>query len=90
MKKKIIGFVMFAAIAVAAGWNVYQNESKISLSDIGQANVDALAAGESSNNNQNPCKWKHVSCGFFSGSREVCLTDGDGNTCPCGYVSRDC
>ncbi|MDH6343643.1 hypothetical protein M2480_002371 [Parabacteroides sp. PFB2-12] len=46
MKKKIIGFVMFAAIAVAAGWNVYQCEKKITLSDLGLANVEALAGGE--------------------------------------------
>ncbi|MDH6313626.1 hypothetical protein M2137_002416 [Parabacteroides sp. PFB2-10] len=45
MKKKIIGLVMVAAIA-AAGWNVYQSGSQVSLSELGLANVEALAQDE--------------------------------------------
>ncbi|MDH6342165.1 hypothetical protein M2480_002141 [Parabacteroides sp. PFB2-12] len=47
MKKKIIGFVMVVAIAITAGWNVYQNEKEIGLSDLALANVEALANCES-------------------------------------------
>lgn len=39
---------MVAAIAVAAGWNAYLGESKVALSELGLANVEALANGEGS------------------------------------------
>ncbi|MDH6344312.1 hypothetical protein M2480_002797 [Parabacteroides sp. PFB2-12] len=48
MKKKIIGFVMVAAIAVAVSLGIRQNSKKITLSDLAVANVEALA------NNENP------------------------------------
>lgn len=48
MKKETIGFVMVAAIVVAAEWNISQNEQKTVLSDLALANVEALA------NNENP------------------------------------
>ena len=47
MKKRIIGIIMIAAIAMAAGWNVMQNKSETALSDIVLSNVEALASGES-------------------------------------------
>lgn len=88
MKKKILGIVIVVA-ALAAGWNLSQNGEDMTLSDIAFSNVEALARNES-NDNQNPCRWKTVSCGFWSGSQEACLRDGDGNSCSCGSVSRDC
>jgi len=36
------------------------------------------------------CKWEKVSCGMFSGSREVCVDSGDGNSCECGKTTRPC
>ncbi|MDH6312608.1 hypothetical protein M2137_001383, partial [Parabacteroides sp. PFB2-10] len=39
MKKKISGFVMVTVIAVAAGWNIYQSENKVILSELALANV---------------------------------------------------
>jgi hypothetical protein len=35
------------------------------------------------------CKWSGEDCPG-GGSREVCLEDGDGNTCSCGSVTRPC
>ncbi|MDH6344306.1 hypothetical protein M2480_002791 [Parabacteroides sp. PFB2-12] len=46
MKRKFLGIVMIAVIAAAAGWNVYQNENKVLLSELGLANIEALARGE--------------------------------------------
>jgi len=36
------------------------------------------------------CKWKRSSCGLFGGTYEACLTNGDGNACTCGDVTRNC
>ncbi|MDH6342885.1 hypothetical protein M2480_001460 [Parabacteroides sp. PFB2-12] len=46
MKKKILSTVMLVAIAATAGWNSYQNENKVILSELGLANVEALARNE--------------------------------------------
>ena len=37
----------------------------------------------------NTCKWEQQICTDQS-TREVCITDGDGNTCTCGAVTRHC
>ena len=47
MKKKIMGAIAFVAIAVAAGWNVQQNNNKVEMSDLTLENIEALASGES-------------------------------------------
>ena len=47
MKKKIMGAIAFIAIAVAAGWNVQQNQNKTEMSDLTLENIEALASGES-------------------------------------------
>ncbi|MDL2256318.1 NVEALA domain-containing protein [Parabacteroides sp. OttesenSCG-928-G06] len=70
MKNKILGVIMVAAIAVAAGWNVYQNESKIMLSDLALENVDALAGGE--NPDREDCERANDIC-----SEIVIYSDGD-------------
>ena len=49
MKKKIIGSVLIAAIAVAAGWNFNQSKNEMRLSELALTNVEALANGESGN-----------------------------------------
>lgn len=37
------------------------------------------------------CKWKYIDCpGWGTGGYEACLVTGDGNTCTCGEVTRDC
>ncbi|MDH6344096.1 hypothetical protein M2480_002538 [Parabacteroides sp. PFB2-12] len=63
MKKKIIGFVMVASIAVAAGWNVYQSENKVALSELGLANVEALAGGEGGESYRWDC-WSQLKEGY--------------------------
>lgn len=46
MKRKILSAALFVAIAVAAGWNVNQSENEVTLSELGLANVEALANPE--------------------------------------------
>lgn len=37
------------------------------------------------------CCWKQIDCpGWFTGDYEACLTNGDGNSCSCGGVTRTC
>lgn len=36
------------------------------------------------------CKWKQVSCDNGNQVREVCIVDGNGTSCRCGTVSREC
>lgn len=48
MKKKIVGVVIMAAIAVTAGWNMSQSENNVKLADLTLSNVEALARGEGS------------------------------------------
>lgn len=37
------------------------------------------------------CSWEKTSCpGFFGTSREICVTSGNGNSCSCGEVTRNC
>lgn len=47
MKRKFLGIVMIAAIAVATGWGIIQNNKNVTLSDLALANVEALANEES-------------------------------------------
>lgn len=46
MKKKILGIVVMAAVALATGWNINQSNNDIQLSDLALDNVEALAWGE--------------------------------------------
>lgn len=46
MKKKVLGFIAFAAIAAVAGWNITQSEKEDVLSDLAFDNIEALAQGE--------------------------------------------
>jgi len=49
MRKKIISIIFVSIIAVAAAWNITQNENETTLSDMVLNNVEALATGESLN-----------------------------------------
>ena len=51
MGKKIIGAIAFTTIAVAVGWNYKHNSLDVELSDLALANVEALANGESLDQN---------------------------------------
>lgn len=46
MKKKLLGVFVIAVIAAAAGWNIDRSINETKLSDLGLANVEALASGE--------------------------------------------
>ena len=50
MKKKLISAAFVVAIALTAGYNVYNSQNKVALSDLALDNVEALASGESSPN----------------------------------------
>jgi hypothetical protein len=86
MKKKIFGFIAVLAIAALAAFNVNVNSQENGLSDISMENIEALASEDTNSN----CKWKQMKCSKGTGYYEGCLTNGDGNSCTCGSVSRDC
>lgn len=54
MKKRILGVVIAATVAVAAGWNFNQSK-KVELSELALANVEALASGESGSSITGEC-----------------------------------
>lgn len=50
MKKKILGLLAVTVLALAAAWNINENNPEIKLgewSDITLSNIEALARGES-------------------------------------------
>jgi hypothetical protein len=91
MRKKVLSGLFALALLATAGYGVNQKvKSNANLSDLALANVEALAGGESGGGNGS-CKWKRIDCpGWGTGDYEGCLTNGDGNSCTCGAVSRDC
>jgi hypothetical protein len=54
-RKKIYGFLAVLAIAALATVNVHMNGNKSDLSDIGLANVEALAQNENGGGMANEC-----------------------------------
>ncbi len=51
-------------------------------------NLEALSNTEGANGS---CKWKIIDCpGLFTGDYEACLVNGDGYSCTCGQVTREC
>ena len=46
MKKKILGATFVVAMATIAGYNTYVNQTKVEMSDMALANVEALANPE--------------------------------------------
>lgn len=55
MRKNILKATFVAALAVFAGYNVYQKQDSNILSDLTLANVEAIASNESSGTNYNLC-----------------------------------
>ena len=43
MRKKILGATFVVAMAAIAGYNTYVNQTKVEMSDMAMANVEALA-----------------------------------------------
>ena len=89
MKKRNL-FILpcIAAVAIATfvakktfETNAFKTNSLLML------NVEALSKTESAGG----CKWKIIDCpGWFTGDYEACLENGDGNSCTCGQVTREC
>jgi hypothetical protein len=76
---KVAGGVMFAFVFML---NLTLFVQKDNANNISGRKLTAAAAD---------CKWKLTDCpGWGSGDYEACLTNGDGNTCSCGSVSRNC
>lgn len=73
MKKKILGTVVMAAVALTAGWNISQSENDVKFSDLALDNVEALAE----------CEKTGGSC--WLDSRSICCDAGDFGCSPCGY-----
>lgn len=44
MKKKMMGIIAIAAVAVVAGYNVYTSQNDVKLSDLTLNNIEALAS----------------------------------------------
>lgn len=71
MCKKIFGTVLMAAIAVAAGWNISQNENEMNLSDLALNNIEALAFEENAGGLY--CQW--------DGTNRYCTRSASGPVC---------
>ena len=79
----VLGAVAFMLVA---GWQFGVSGTEAVFSDKGVALEKAI---EGSGNES--CKWKDISCpGWFSGSYEACLVNGDCLQCTCGQVTREC
>ena len=53
MKKKLLGMVVVAVVAIVAGYNVYISQNETKLSDLVLANVEAFAWGGETNERSN-------------------------------------
>ena len=89
MRKKFFAALVIAAGLAFAGYNMVQSQKTIDLlSDLSLINMEAMAKDETTGTT---CKWKSTDCpGIGTGDYEACLTNGDGNSCSCVTVSRDC
>ena len=91
MKRKILGGIAILAIAAVAALNVNLGNQGNWLSDISLANVEALAGNEpGEGSGGQACYWKNLKCKDGVNTYEGCLSNGDGNACTCGSVSRNC
>lgn len=43
---KLLGIIAIAAVTAAAGWNFNQSQNEVEMSELGLANVEALAQDE--------------------------------------------
>ena len=88
MKKKV--FLMLPCIATMAIASILGIDvvcSQPGISELIADNLEALSKTESAGS----CKWKIIDCPYwFTGDYEACLENGDGNSCTCGQVTREC
>ncbi len=55
MSKKFFATLIVAVVATFAGYNIYQSQRTVTMSDLALANVEALANGESGASTN--CRW---------------------------------
>ena len=78
----LVSLCSLSGVALA----VYAECHKPEACDLPKTSIECLTQEENSK-----CKWKRIDCpGLFTGDYEACLTTGDGNSCSCGEVTRDC
>ena len=75
MKTKILKVTFLAAIAAIAGYGVYANQTKETMSDVMLENVEALATGESGDG------YCHTNEDYTA----ICNYYDNGAICPCGF-----
>lgn len=86
-RKKLFVLPCIATMAIASILGIDVVCSQPGVSELTVDNLEALSQTESAGE----CKWKIVDCdGWFSGNYEACLENGDGNSCTCGQVTREC
>lgn len=76
---KIIKVPLAVAFVTAASYGIYANQKADAMSDLIQANIEALANGESGGS----CRWSRVfdsmGCQYWN-----CVSNGGGDYCNCG------
>ncbi len=55
MNKKFFAILIVAVGAMFAGYNIYQSQRTVAMSDLALANVEALASGEGDGGNSVTC-----------------------------------
>ena len=73
MKKKILGAVLIAAMAVATSWNFNQSKNEMEFSDLALANIEALANNEGSSSMCVPMIG--ATCSYTEGGQTYTLYD---------------
>ena len=60
MKKKLLGMVVVAVVAIVAGYNVYISQNETKLSDLVLANVEAFAWGRGGSEWRKLCEYGYL------------------------------
>ncbi len=80
--------LLLICIFFVGGYNFYSAQQTDNLLDLYFADIESLANPEGDGSG---CKWKIYDCpGWGTGDYEACLVIGDGHSCSCGSVTRDC
>ncbi|WP_042373259.1 NVEALA domain-containing protein [Bacteroides neonati] len=58
MSKKFFATLIVAVVATFAGYNIYQSQRTVTMSDLALVNVDALAQGEGSDSRSCYDTWR--------------------------------
>lgn len=79
MKKKIFAVLFVAVVAMFAGYNVYQSQSVVNLSDLALSNVEALAESPEDYTKRTGCIAiiEEDTCVDFDGKKHKNSTEDD-------------